>query len=161
MCEQGGQGERQLVCIPLPSCPSSFCPKISSLTSVSILLRAGESWQERVALSSVAPIFPVTLYPSHPVRCPESSLGAHCTECGAVHKFLAIALVFLPLLLHIPLFFHPGTESWCQPHWSLWQGELVAAASINLQSPAQNCAQLSCLFEAQERVKLLNYKYRW
>lgn len=116
MYEQGGQGERQLVCIPLLCCPSSFCPKISSLTSVSILLRAGESWQERVALSSVDPIFPVTLYPRHPVRCPESSLGAHCTECGAVHKFLAIPLVFLPFLLHFPLFFRPGTESWCQPH---------------------------------------------
>lgn len=33
----------------------------------------------------------------------------------------------------------------------------MAAASKDLQSPAQNCAQLSRLFEAQERVKLLNY----
>lgn len=31
----------------------------------------------------------------------------------------------------------------------------MAAASIDLQSPAQNCAQLSCLFEARREEKLL------
>lgn len=80
-CEEnvwvGRPGKRQRVCVPVPCCHSTFCPKSFSLTSISSLLRAGESWQERVALSSVAPIFPVALYPRYRVRCPESNLGAH------------------------------------------------------------------------------------
>lgn len=152
MCEQEGQGKRQLCACLLPGVlKASLSPPSPSSWG-----QGRESCQERAALSSVAPIFPVTWYPRHQVRCPGSNLGAHLCWVWGCAQVPGHSLEF-------PLICHPETESWCQPHCPdpCGTGELMAAASTDLQSPAQNRAQLSCLLEAQERVKVLNYKQSW
>lgn len=129
------------MCVPIPCCPSTFCPKSFSLTSISSLLRAGESWQERIALSSVAPIFPVALYPRYRVRCPESNLGAHlhwvwgwAQVPGDSLGLLTSSSPFSPLLPSWNCVLMPTP-----PYWCLWHGR---ADGCSQQGPSEPCSKL-------------------
>lgn len=120
MCEQKGQSKRQL-CAVCSWCPSTFSPKSFSLTSISTLLRARESWQERVALSSVALIFPVALYPRHqgvPVQsgCSSALSVGLCTSSWPFPWVFPSFSILKWVLMPAPLW-HPvaGESWWLQP----------------------------------------------